>query len=93
MKKIITFTLIILLTPTLLFSDISNGKELYTKGNCQQCHGFGEEFDRYKNKMKDLDHLTQRIAGCANHFKVNWDSLEVEDVTEYLNTTQYKFKH
>jgi len=92
MKRNALLTLSILTLPLFCFADVSQGKNLYTDANCQQCHQFAENFNRYKHKIKSLEQLTTRVRGCAKHFKVNWNDKEVEKVTNYLNTIQYKFK-
>jgi hypothetical protein len=90
-KTIILLTIISLTYPIFLLSAEQNGKLLYSKANCQQCHGFGEDFHRYKNKIQNKSSLLERVTGCTKHFKANWDNFEIEEVTEYLNNTQYKF--
>ena len=92
------FILFILIDITL--ADTKNdGKELYTKANCQKCHNIGENFDPNSinkegnsSKVKTFKNIKSWVSNCDNYFSIGWFPQEQESVTKYLNQSYYKLK-
>ena len=69
-------------------ASLERGQALYD-AHCRQCHT--ESIHRRPNKMP----LTRdELMGIVDHFRratnLAWTPEEVDDVTEYLNRTQYR---
>ena len=92
MKKFVLINLLILLFSNLAFSN-ENGKNLYSKANCQKCHKMVENFDPRKKQTRDYYSVESWVNSCSIYFKINWDPFEVEDVTNYLNDNYYHYKN
>ena len=70
--------------------NIANGKKLFTKSQCNQCHGT-EVFTRADRKIADLASLEAQVRRCDSNLNTNWFDDEIIDVTAYLNKQYYKF--
>lgn len=73
----------------LFASDIDNGKKLYD-ASCNGCHD-----TRIHTRPNRIVHvytdLANRVKFCDNAAKSGFNASQLEDVTDYLNTTFYKF--
>jgi len=89
MKFIIIFVL--LLWGPQVFADVAEGKELFDKASCLECHNI-EEFSSDKTKVKKFHQLEGIIDACQRNENEEWFDDEVHSVAEYLNKEFYKLK-
>lgn len=89
-KILITFITIILFSNS-LYSDAANGKLLYEKAKCAQCHS-SDIFTHEDRKMKSYKKLKKQVAWCAFQHNAVWFESETMDVVDYLNHNYYHFK-
>ncbi|MEK7989810.1 MAG: cytochrome c [Thiotrichaceae bacterium] len=80
-------------------AEISEGQQLHDKA-CVSCHdsmtnGKPQQIytreDQVDSSIKDLTALQSRVQACAANTGTQWFDDELAQVTEYLNTTYYKF--
>ena len=58
---------------------------------CLGCHD-SEAYTRKDHTVKSLSNLSQRVRVCTKQAaKADWTNKQMDSVTEYLNTTYYKF--
>ncbi len=58
---------------------------------CLSCHTTSV-YSRSDRKVKSLDALSQRVNMCVKGgARANWDSKQIDNVTDYLNKQFYKF--
>jgi hypothetical protein len=70
--------------------DIDHGKSLQQK-NCMRCHD-DSIYTRTERRVSTRDGLHQQVQRCDTNLNLKWFPEDIEAVTEYLNTTYYKFK-
>jgi len=68
----------------------ANGKNLFTKSKCNQCHGT-DIFVKPDRKVTSLPNLEAQVRRCDSNLNTNWFDDEIIDVTAYLNQQYYKF--
>lgn len=87
-------TLLFLFSTIVLSSQLfgSDGKALFIKAECHDCHGIDKEYDPKKNKVKNMSDLRGWVSNCATHFEVEWFPEEEKKVIKYLNETHYNVK-
>lgn len=90
MKIKILYLTLVLLLPSTLLADAENGKVLYDKANCAQCHS-GDIFTNEDRKITNFKKLKKRVKWCAFQHDAPWFDKEVLDVVDYLNHHFYKF--
>ena len=93
MKKLQSVALFLLpFVSSVLFSyDVENGKDLYHEAKCQKCHT-SEDYRSENRKVKDFAKLQWRVKRCDFTMDAGWFEEDIEDVTNYLNESFYKFK-
>lgn len=72
-------------------AEVKEGKVLFDKGSCLECHNY-EDFGDKKSKIKMFKQLEARVQACQ---LVGDDELfddEVHDISKYLNKDFYKLK-
>ena len=72
-------------------SKVSANAEVIHKESCTKCHTTSV-YTRPNRTVKSLDSLQQRVAKCNVNVGTNLTDAEVASVSDYLNTTYYKFK-
>ncbi|WP_458699705.1 hypothetical protein ACKGJI_07675 [Sulfurospirillum sp. 1307] len=96
--KILIFSL---LASMLVFasSDFDEGRALYVKADCKECHLQGAKFDPNSInkkgtsfKAKDLKQIKAWVEMCDSNFDTGWFPEEQEKVANYLNKVFYKHK-
>lgn len=96
MKKVIQQTILTLSALLLPCSAIATGSELHA-ASCVECHskmtgGDGSVlYKRTDRIVTSKNALSERVKHCANGANTNWDLDQIKLVTEYLNTSYYKF--
>jgi len=70
--------------------DINHGKSLQQE-NCMRCHD-DSMYTREERRVTTLDALKHQVQRCETNLNLTWFPEDVDAVTEYLNTTFYKFK-
>ena len=70
-------------------SDIENGKKLYD-ANCHGCHDT-KIHTRPNRIIHTYGDLANRVKFCDAQTKAGFNAEQLKDVTDYLNTTFYKF--
>jgi mono/diheme cytochrome c family protein len=70
--------------------DINHGKTLQQQ-NCMRCHD-DSMYTREGRRVTTLDALQHQVQRCETNLNLTWFPEDVDAVTEYLNTTFYKFK-
>jgi len=90
-------TLLTLITTSMVIAssslpavDIDHGKTLQQK-NCMSCHD-DSIYTREERRVTTHDALKTQVQRCETNLNLTWFPEDVESVTEYLNTTFYKFK-
>lgn len=89
---------VILLLPLLLAmttgsvyaADISHGKSLQQK-NCMGCHDDGM-YTRDNRRVTSLDSLQKQVKRCEFSLGLKWFDDDIAAVTEYLNTSFYRYE-
>ena len=71
-------------------ADIKNGQTLHD-GNCMKCHDDGM-YKREDRFIKDIQGLRTQVQRCELNLGLQWFDEQIDDVTNYLNQTYYKFK-
>ena len=90
-KTLILATLMALLAATpLQAADVGHGKTLQEK-NCMGCHD-DSMYTRKNRKVSTLAGLEKQVKRCELSLGLQWFDDDVADVTEYLNTSFYKFQ-
>ena len=70
--------------------DINHGKSLQQE-NCMRCHD-DSMYTREERRVTTLDALQRQVQRCETNLNLAWFPEDVDAVTEYLNTSFYKFK-
>jgi len=70
--------------------DINHGKSLQQE-NCMRCHD-DSIYTREERRVTTLDALQRQVQRCETNLDLAWFPEDVDAVTEYLNTSFYKFK-
>ena len=90
-------SLLILITTGLVMAsssspaiDINHGKTLQQE-NCMRCHD-DSMYTREERRVTTLDALQRQVQRCETNLDLAWFPEDVDAVTEYLNTSFYKFK-
>lgn len=69
--------------------DIATGKKLYDE-KCNACHDT-RIHTRPNRIVHTYEDLVNRVKFCDNAAKAGFDATQMENVTDYLNDTFYKF--
>jgi mono/diheme cytochrome c family protein len=85
-------TWLVLSQSALATGDADNGKVLFEKSKCTQCHGT-DIFTREDRKVKDIKSLETQVRMCDSQLNVNWFDDEIKDVVAYLDMAFYKFSN
>jgi cytochrome c2 len=86
---IVTSVLIFCLSQATFAGDAANGKKLYEK-SCHGCHDT-RVHTRQNRIVHTYEDLFNRVKFCDNAAKAGFKASELNDVTDYLNDTFYKF--
>ena len=70
--------------------DTNHGKSLL-QDNCVRCHD-DSIYTREERRVTTLDSLHQQVQRCDANLNLTWFPEDIDAVTEYLNTTFYKFE-
>jgi hypothetical protein len=81
---------LVMASSSLLAVDIDHGKSLQ-QDNCMRCHD-DSIYTREERRVTTHDALKNQVQRCETNLNLTWFPEDVEAVTEYLNTTFYKFK-
>ena len=73
-----------------LAADTAKGKELLQK-NCTGCHD-DSVYKRSDRRVTSMSALKKQITGCEHAANANMSKSQIDDLTQYLNSTYYKFK-
>jgi cytochrome c2 len=71
-------------------ADLKAGQSLHD-ANCVKCHG-SEVYTREDRRVTSLPGLRQQVERCDTNIGLEWFEEEIENVTQYLNATHYKFE-
>ena len=93
MKNFHRFSLLcfVFLTSNLFSYDVQNGKKLYDEAKCQKCH-IESDYTSDERKVYDYARLKWRVQRCDFTMNAGWFEEDIDDVTEYLNDSYYKFE-
>ena len=81
---------LVLASSSLPAVDIDHGKTLQQQ-NCMRCHD-DSMYTREERRVTTLDALKHQVQRCETNLNLTWFPEDVDAVTDYLNTTFYKFK-
>lgn len=90
MKAVLILVGALLMTQQAFAADPANGKRLFAKSQCLNCHGT-EVFTRTDRKVSSLTALESQVRKCDANLNTNWYDDEILDVVAYLNQAYYKF--
>jgi len=76
--------------PSTMSKNLIAGKSLY-HASCTKCHSTSVH-TRADRTVKSLDSLKKRVAKCNVNVGSNLTTSEVDAVSQYLNSTYYKFQ-
>lgn len=88
--------MMIIAAPGTALSDMANGEKLHST-TCISCHVsmFGDDgsaiYTRANHRVKDLPGLKSQVTFCERNLGFTWFDDQIQDVTDYLNSTYYKF--
>jgi hypothetical protein len=88
-----TALLIGLLSATLAWAEVENGKELHEE-SCVECHMMSDHtalYTRRDRKVNSLHRLGGQVSACTQTLDIGWFPDEERDVVEYLNSRYYRF--
>jgi len=90
-KRIQIFTFTCLLAAGILPAGAmaDNGATLH-QDNCTSCHDDGV-YTRKDRRVTSMAGLKKQVQRCELSLGLKWFDEDVDDVTNYLNTTYYKF--
>lgn len=71
-------------------ADINHGKSLQQE-NCMRCHD-DSIYTREERRVTTREALQRQVQRCETNLNLAWFPEDVDAVTEYLNTSFYKFK-
>jgi hypothetical protein len=71
-------------------ADINHGKSLQQE-NFMRCHD-DSIYTREERRVTTRDALQRQVQRCETNLNLAWFPEDVDAVTEYLNTSFYKFK-
>ena len=71
-------------------ADVERGKELHD-ANCVKCHD-SSVYTREDRFVTSRDSLKTQVQRCNVNLGTQWFDEDVNAVTDYLNTTYYKFE-
>lgn len=102
MKKLITILLTIItpifaIVPGSAVADMARGEQLHTT-HCAACHAsmFGNNgsdiYTRSDRRISNLLGLKKQVRFCEQNLGLTWFDDQIQDVTDYLNATFYKFE-
>jgi len=72
------------------FADTEHGQQLHNK-SCVKCHNSGV-YTREDRFIANKDALKTQVQRCNVNVGAQWFDEDVDDVTDFLNTTYYKFQ-
>ncbi len=84
------------LAQAMLLGDAKHGQKLH-QAKCVACHvqqygGDGSEmYKRADRKVRSIEGLMARVAGCNRQVNAGFSTDDVNDVVSYLNETYYRF--
>ena len=81
---------LVMASASLPATDIKHGKSLL-QDNCVRCHD-DSVYTREERRVTTLDSLHQQVQRCDANLGLKWFPEDINAVTEYLNTTFYKFE-
>jgi hypothetical protein len=81
---------LVMASSTLPAIDINHGKTLQQE-NCMRCHD-DSMYTREERRVTTRDALKHQVQRCETNLDLAWFPEDVDAVTEYLNTSFYKFK-
>jgi len=88
--KTIALALVTLAASSNISFAAQSGDALH-ESKCLTCHT-SSVYTRSDRKVKSLSQLSRRVEICAkNAASANWDKMQIENVTQYLDTRFYKF--
>jgi mono/diheme cytochrome c family protein len=70
--------------------DLKAGQTLHD-AHCVKCHG-SEVYTRADHRVTSLEGLRQQVQRCDANLELGWFDEELDNVSQYLNATYYKFK-
>ncbi len=73
-----------------LAADLKAGQALHD-GKCVSCHA-SEVYTRSDRRVTSVESLRQQVQRCDANLELGWFEEEIENVSQYLNATYYKFK-
>jgi cytochrome c2 len=82
--------------PGSALADTANGEQLHSS-TCVSCHismfgGDGSSiYTRNDRRVTDLPGLKRQVTFCELNLGLTWFDDQIQDVTDYLNTSYYKF--
>lgn len=97
MKVNLTITAVLAILTVLFSASASaneDGKALHDE-KCMGCHMVKHDasfYGREGRKVTDKAKLRTQVSNCQLNFGLQWWDEDIDAVTEYLNTTYYKFK-
>ena len=86
-------TLLLLALATILpaaAADLENGDDLHFE-HCTGCHD-DSVYTREDRNVRSFERLGQQVRFCKDTIGLTWFDEDVDDVTEYLNQTYYRFE-
>ena len=83
--------LIVTCSPGLgIAADLKAGQALHD-GKCVSCHD-SAVYTRSDHRVTSVEGLRQQVQRCDANLELGWFDEEIENVSQYLNATYYKFK-
>lgn len=70
-------------------ADVKHGQQLHNE-SCVKCHDSGV-YTREDRFIANKDALKTQVQRCNVNVGAQWFDEDVADVTDFLNTTYYKF--
>lgn len=77
---------------TYAYADTINGKKLFDKAKCMECHNAGDFKDKNVRKSKTFAQMKGRVSACQIAYDAQWFDEDEHDVTLYLNKEYFHFK-
>ncbi len=71
-------------------ADLKAGQALHDSA-CVSCHD-SEVYTRSDHRITSAESLRQQVQRCDANLELGWFDEEIENVSQYLNATYYKFK-
>ncbi len=86
---LVKLILFFLSSASLAAPNLADGRLLYEE-ECEKCHKTPYESLGW-NELTKKEEIAIMVGACSDHFQLDWNSQDILDTTEYLNSEFFLF--